>query len=480
MLLLLEEKVPGFVREKMVVALYRLHGDGGFINFEDVSKLCRNTGYIPSSFHGSNEARRPKGHPESYFARFPINPELVRLIIGRLQTDDVYLMANSFPNPDHRSTRLAVQASYLFVILFFIPDILNNQKSTMREIVDKYFNDNWVIATYMGQIYDIAQEWASYPAAKQAIGHVITPDLVKQLSERNSSSINSCTNEVKQLLKEGILQHDYLLDNLNSLLNCVRNCNITLRWRLLHRRTKIEGVRKIIESSVNTQSIVALLLNVSELEFNLKEMLQQLIAQKNHAWTEGRASAADRMTELSEYFTGEKSLSRVKKDENMMRWFAGLAAQVESVISNYCLLAFYQKRTYFLGRELEFRGGSRHSYGSEDPRLDSSVRGCRTVRSDRCQRTDQDVLDGSARHFSYDDTYSECEDRSIEHTGKYLRPFLRLANIGRLHGGIAREDPKGSTVGSAAASNVPEGRLHIRSSSGENLPKRIAGCRERG
>ena len=65
MLLLLEEKVPGFVREKMVVALYRLHGDGGFINFEDVSKLCRNTGYIPSPFHGSNEARRPKGHPES-------------------------------------------------------------------------------------------------------------------------------------------------------------------------------------------------------------------------------------------------------------------------------------------------------------------------------------------------------------------------------------------------------------------------------
>lgn len=344
MLLLLEEKVPGFVRERMLIALYRLHGDGGFINFEEVVKLCRNTGYISASFHGSFEARRPKGHPEHYFNRFPINVELVRLIIGRLQTDDVYLMANSFPNPDHRSTRLASQAAYLFVILFFAPDILVNQKSTMREIVDKNFNDNWVIATYMGQVYDIAHEWGPYPAAKQAIDNVITTSMVKQINERNANDIAACMTEVKHLLKEGILQHDYLLDNLNSLLNCVRSCNIALRWRLLHRRCKLEAFRRTIDAAVNTQTIVTLLLSMSELEFHLKEMLQQLLAQKDHAWTEGRASAADRMTELSEYFTGEKSLSRVKKNESMMSWFAGLAAQVHDqstwivmiIGMNYC------------------------------------------------------------------------------------------------------------------------------------------------
>jgi len=38
---------------------------------------------------------------------------------------------------DHRSTRLAQQASMLFVVLFFAPDMLHNQLATMREIVDK-------------------------------------------------------------------------------------------------------------------------------------------------------------------------------------------------------------------------------------------------------------------------------------------------------------------------------------------------------
>ena len=35
--------------------------------------------------------------------------------------------------------------------------------------------------------------------------------------------------------------------------------------------------------------------------------------------------------ESSEYFTGEKALSRVKRDDNMMNWFAGLATQVRSL-----------------------------------------------------------------------------------------------------------------------------------------------------
>lgn len=35
-----------------------------------------------------------------------------------------------------------------------------------------------------------------------------------------------------------------------------------------------------------------------------------------------------RMYELSEYFAGSQSLSRVKRDENMMRWFATLGNKV--------------------------------------------------------------------------------------------------------------------------------------------------------
>ena len=51
---------------------------------------------------------------------------------------------SSYPSPDHRSTALATQASMLYVILYFAPQILHGQQAQMREIVDKHFPDNWV------------------------------------------------------------------------------------------------------------------------------------------------------------------------------------------------------------------------------------------------------------------------------------------------------------------------------------------------
>lgn len=52
---------------------------------------------------------RPKNYPENIFGRFPLHKDLIRLVIGRLQSDDVYLASSTFPNPDQRSTALANQ-----------------------------------------------------------------------------------------------------------------------------------------------------------------------------------------------------------------------------------------------------------------------------------------------------------------------------------------------------------------------------------
>ena len=326
MLLLLEEKINGSIREKIMIAIYRYNGDGRLMNIDEVCKLCRSTGFIPGP-----EGKKPKNHPEAFFGRFAPSAEFVRLLIGRMQTDDVYLMANSFPNPDHRSTRLAGQASMLYVILYFAPDLLKNQKATMREIVDKHFNDNWVISKYMGQLVDLTVEWSTYPAAKAALDNVFTVTFVKDLNERNVALTKKMLDELKQYLTEGVLVQDYLLDNMNALMNAARNCNVALRWRLLHRRCANEAFSKLIHESVSPQALMTLLLNTSQFEYILKDMMQVLLNEKDLAWTEGKAAAADRMTELSEYFTGEKALTRVKRDDNMMRWFAGLAEQVRAL-----------------------------------------------------------------------------------------------------------------------------------------------------
>lgn len=35
-------------------------------------------------------------------------------------------------------------------------------------------------------------------------------------------------------LKEGALTEEYVLDHIPKLMNCLRDCNVTLRWLMLH------------------------------------------------------------------------------------------------------------------------------------------------------------------------------------------------------------------------------------------------------
>ena len=62
-LLLLDMRIPGFARERIIVCYYRYKGAGTIPNVDDVVKLCRQTGYV----HG---VRRPEGYPETFFERF--------------------------------------------------------------------------------------------------------------------------------------------------------------------------------------------------------------------------------------------------------------------------------------------------------------------------------------------------------------------------------------------------------------------------
>jgi len=113
--------------------------------------------------------KRPHNYPEEYFKRVKLNQLYVNMVIGRLRSDDMYNQINAFPLPDHRSVALAGQAAMLYIALFFAPDILNGQPAVMREIVDKFFPDNWVISVYMGMIVNLAEAWDPYRAAKQVI-----------------------------------------------------------------------------------------------------------------------------------------------------------------------------------------------------------------------------------------------------------------------------------------------------------------------
>jgi len=196
MLVVIEQRMEGFVRERMLVSYYRYSASKGAedSNIDDVCKLMRSTGY--SNAPG---ARSPPNYPEVYFSRIPINPTFVSMVIGRLRSDDLYNQISAYPLPEHRSTALTTQAGMLYLILYFAPDILQSHQAKMREIVDKHFPDNWVISIYMGNTVNLYDAWAPYKAATTALNNTLDPSNVREQAKKHGKNVGKLIEEFKNI-----------------------------------------------------------------------------------------------------------------------------------------------------------------------------------------------------------------------------------------------------------------------------------------
>ncbi|XP_043922537.1 WASH complex subunit 5 [Protopterus annectens] len=338
MLLVIDQKIEGEVRERMLVSYYRYSAarSSGDTNLDDICKLLRSTGY--SSQPG---AKRPPNYPESYFQRVPVSETFISMVVGRLRSDDIYNQVSSYPLPEHRSTALATQAAMLFICLYFDQSILNTQQAKMREIVDKYFPDNWVISIYMGITVNLAEAWEPYKAARTALNYTLDQANIKEQASRYAANVERLHPQVHQFLKEGYLTEEVILDHIPKLLNCLRDCNVAIRWLLLHTAETAydlnnKRLRQIKEQVINDcrhnpKILFQFLLDTAQFEFVLKEMFKQMLSEKQAKWENYKKEGSERMAELAEVFSGVKPLTRVEKNENLQAWFREISKQISSL-----------------------------------------------------------------------------------------------------------------------------------------------------
>jgi WASH complex subunit strumpellin len=312
MLILVDRLIPGTIREKIIISYYRYKGQSTIQNFNLLVHMFRSTGYSLNK----GEEIRPKRYPVDYFSRQKIDPEVIKLIVGVIKDNDIYDQVGAYPSAEHRSHALSNQAVILFVTLFFIPDYLELENSKMREIVDKHFSDNWVISMYMGYTGDILEYWKEFKAAKNALAITINLDTVKSLKKNFHTKLYELSEKLKKFLYEGLINEDYVLDNINILLNIMRESNVILRWLLLHRTTVTKKYRDIINENLKNSDLINLLLSTSHFEYLLKNMFQKLINNKESMWNDDKQNCMFRLKELSEYFAGNKNFGKqVKQDE---------------------------------------------------------------------------------------------------------------------------------------------------------------------
>ncbi|KAG1662783.1 WASH complex subunit 5 [Nymphon striatum] len=339
MLIIVDTRIDGIVRERMLVSYYRYSAQRSTSdsNVDDICKLLRSTG-----FSNSPVPKRPPNYPEDYFKRVQINKTFINMVIGRLRSDDIYNQISAYPLPEHRSIALATQASMLYTVLFFAPNILHNQTAKMREIVDKYFPDNWVISVYMGEVVNLVDAWEPYKAAKLALSNTLDASNVQEHASRFHKNVSKFNPDARKLLKEGALTEEAVLDHIPKLMNVLRECNVTLRWIILHtvalypaaeqnKRCRQLRDQVLMECKYNPLEVFQLLLNTAQLELKVKEMFRRMLTEKEEKWDLFKREGSERMVELSEVFSGTKPLTRVEKNDNLRAWFADMGKQIDSL-----------------------------------------------------------------------------------------------------------------------------------------------------
>lgn len=212
----------------------------------------------------------------------------------------------------------------------------------MREIVDKFFPDNWIVSIYMGITINLIDSWDPYKAAKSALSNSIKSSNVKEYAIKYGDNLKRFIPQTRNVLKEGALTEEKLLDNVNTITNLLRDCNVTIRWMMLHvapstifceNNKKCVKIREqvVSDSKYNALELFELLLNTGQFELKIKEIFKKMLKEKENNWEKYKKEGAERMAELSEVFSGTKPLTRIEKNENLKTWFADISKQILSL-----------------------------------------------------------------------------------------------------------------------------------------------------
>ena len=123
MLLMLDKLIPSIARERMIACYIRYMSGSASQNTNCVVALCKQTGYTYDK--DTRVEVIPEKYPCAYFQRFKLDRELVESLINTMKDDDIYDMISVYGNqPSHRSIALSQQASIIFTLLPFCPNIM--------------------------------------------------------------------------------------------------------------------------------------------------------------------------------------------------------------------------------------------------------------------------------------------------------------------------------------------------------------------
>ena len=330
MLLLVDRLIPGHIREKLICSYYRYKGRETIPHFQEVFKMFERTGYIPCSpLTDEKEEVRPKKYPVDYFKRCGLDDKIIDKVNGTIIGNDIYDMQMVYPTTnEYKTVAFSQQASLLVITLFFTPETLEKDKKNMYDIVSKHFHDNYVISIYMGYTIDINEYWKDFKVAHSALDFNKKNGTMKDAINENVRKIKELDEKIKGYLNEGVMTEESVLNQIEVLLNIMRDSNVVLRFFLLQRNITKKSIRDLFNNKLNNKDLINLLLSLSQFEYLVKTMFQNLVFNKEDMWNNDKNTCIQKLSELISYYSGNTVFSSTLKLENYSHYFEDISQKI--------------------------------------------------------------------------------------------------------------------------------------------------------
>ncbi|VDN39752.1 unnamed protein product [Gongylonema pulchrum] len=117
------------------------------------------------------------------------------------------------------------QRAFLAVCLFFEPALLHSDHVVMRQIVDTFFTEDWVVHLHMGLLMNVFDAWDRCKAAAGALQRALNVQIVKRLASSHVSALSTISFPQTAKLSEA---------DLISYATLIAVSNRHLEWIMLH------------------------------------------------------------------------------------------------------------------------------------------------------------------------------------------------------------------------------------------------------
>ncbi|VDO60737.1 unnamed protein product [Heligmosomoides polygyrus] len=334
-LLYVEKFLPGTVRERIYVAIYRNSDERRNIEFlVDFLRMHPST-----------------AEPCYLFERLKLSDSFIEKCLSCCET----VHREGTNDFGKLYVDRATLIKWIFVCLNFKQNTLKNDAMKMRQIVEDFFRDEWVIQLGLGLNVNLLDYWQSCRAALTALTNQVDISKAKSMASYHYSALG------KLCIPQGkISPNDF-----DAHIRMISQYNTSLRWLILHTSKTVSKKATSyiqamdIHSQFDAQALV-FLLRISNFEMDFFLAYKECLRNKKESISKLTSATCVTISEMAQFFSQDFGSINKEKKTKLHDWFLLLKKNLEELDAddkqNADVVMQVKRRIVQVGEMLDLNG----------------------------------------------------------------------------------------------------------------------------